>query len=205
MSDRLGLCKQTLDYTQGLVHAPALGDGLDAHHVRVGRQSAGADAHHHTSAGHVVEQHHPVGDHQRMVIGQADDAGAQLDVPGPLRRGGDEDLRRGYRLPAGAVVLSDPGLVEPQVVQPLNRLQVALERESGVVAQLMEGRHEYAEFHSLWERHFSNYLFCSDGHPAGGRRAYDSPAQARSPGDSSTGHYHGQFAFLKLLAMAWSP
>ena len=34
-----------------------------------------------------------------------------------------------------AVVLSDPGLVEPQVVQPLNRFKVSLQRQGGIVAQ----------------------------------------------------------------------
>ena len=39
--------------------------------------------------GHVVELYHPVGDHERMVIGQAHDPGAQFDVAGPLGSGGE--------------------------------------------------------------------------------------------------------------------
>ena len=52
--------------------------GLDAQHVGVRGQRAGAAAEHRAAAGHVVELHPALRDHERMVVGQAGDAGAQL-------------------------------------------------------------------------------------------------------------------------------
>ena len=66
---------------------------VDAHHEGVRRQRAGADAEHHPAAGEVVEQHHAVGQHQGVVVGQRAHAGAELDVLRALGRGGDEHLR----------------------------------------------------------------------------------------------------------------
>ena len=76
-----------------LGHAVA-GSRVDPQHQGVGGQQARPDAEHHPAAGHVVELDDAVGDHQRVVVRQRDDAGAEADVPGPLRRDGDEDLRR---------------------------------------------------------------------------------------------------------------
>ena len=95
----------------------------------------------------------PVRHHQGVVIGQAYDARAQLDVPGALGGGGDEELRRGDGLPAGAVVLADPRLVKAEVVQPLNQLQVPLQAQSRVLAEPVEGRKEDTEFHAGRECH----------------------------------------------------
>ena len=65
-------------------------------HVRVGGELARAAAEHHPAAGEVVEQHHAVGEHQRVVVRQRAHAGAELDVLGAL--GGDADERpRGRR------------------------------------------------------------------------------------------------------------
>src|SRR2546428_8906818 len=47
-----------------------------------------------------------------------------------LFRSGDENLWGGDNLPAGAMVLSDPGLVKAEVVEPLDQLQVAVDRKS---------------------------------------------------------------------------
>ena len=68
------------------LHARALGRGLDAHHVGVGRQRARAAAQHGAAARHVVELHEAVRHHQRVVIGQAGDARAQPDVARALDR-----------------------------------------------------------------------------------------------------------------------
>ena len=58
----------------------ALGDRLDAHHVGVGRQRARAAAEHGPAARHVVELHEALRHQERVVIGQARDAGAEHDV-----------------------------------------------------------------------------------------------------------------------------
>jgi hypothetical protein len=93
----------------------------------------------------VVEQHCPLGDHVRVVVGDADHAGAELDVLRALGRGGDEDLRRGDDLGPGRVVLTDPRLVPAESVEVFDQLEVALERECRVLAGGMERRHEDPE------------------------------------------------------------
>jgi hypothetical protein len=79
----------------------------------------------------VVEQDHPLGDPQRVVVGERGDPGAELDVAGPLGGRGDEDLGRGDDLAAGRVVLADPRLVVAEPVEVLDELEVALERTVG--------------------------------------------------------------------------
>ena len=69
------------------------------------------------------------------MIGQAYYACTQLDVLCALGGRGYEEFRRGDGLPSGAVVLPDPGLVEAQVVEPLQQLEVAFEAQGGVLAQ----------------------------------------------------------------------
>ncbi len=111
---------QGQDRLQPLVHHPTLLHGLDAQHVGVGGKRARAHAEHGAAAGHVVELHHALGQDVGVVVGQAGHARAQPDVPRALRRLGDEHLGRGDQLPARAVMLTDPGLVVAQVVQPLD-------------------------------------------------------------------------------------
>ncbi len=83
---------------------------------------------------------------KRMVIGQAGDAGAQLDVPGALGRCGDDQFGRGDDLPSGGMVLADPSLVVAELVEPFDQLEVARHRQGRVVAETMEGRQKHAEF-----------------------------------------------------------
>ena len=47
---------------------------------------ARADAEHHAASRQVVEHRDAIGDHQRMVVGQRDDARSQPDPTRPLRR-----------------------------------------------------------------------------------------------------------------------
>ena len=75
-------------------------------------------------------------------------AGAEPDVAGPLGGGGDEDLGRGDQLPAGRVVLADPGLVVAELIEPLDQLQVAVNRQRGILAHAVKRRHEDAEVHA---------------------------------------------------------
>ena len=142
------LAEQGVDRFERFIHAHALGERVDAHHRGVGGERAGTDAHHRAAAGHVVELNHAVDGHQRVVVGQADDAGAEADVAGALRGGGDEDLGRGDQLPAGAVVLADPRFVVTELVEPLEQLEVAVQRQRGVFPDAVEGRHEDSEVHS---------------------------------------------------------
>ena len=113
--------QQPQDHAEPLVEPLALRGRLDPEHARVGLQRAGARAEHHPAAGHVVELHDPLGDHERMVVGNRDHAGAEPDVLRVLRGDRDEDLGRGDDLVARRVVLADPGLVEAQLVEPSSR------------------------------------------------------------------------------------
>ncbi len=146
---RLLAAEQLHDRVEGLVHPGALGDRLDAHHVGVGDERARPDAEHGAAARHVVELHEALGDHQRVVVGEARDPGAQHDVTRALGGGGDEDLGRGDQLPAGGVVLADPHLVVAEVVHPLDQLHVPAERQRGILADLVEGSQEDAELHAF--------------------------------------------------------
>ena len=42
---------------------------------------------------------------------------------------------------------------KPQGVQPLNKLQVPVQGQGGVLSGPVEGRHENPEFHSIRRRH----------------------------------------------------
>ena len=135
------------------MHPLALADQVNPEHDGIRRQRTRPHAHHHAPPREVIEQHHAVGDHQRMVVRQADDPGAQLDMPGPLGGGGHEHLGRGNRLPATAMVLADPGLVEPQIVEPLEQLQIALQTEGRVFSEPVKRRQENPELHPCGQGH----------------------------------------------------
>ena len=64
---------------------------------------------------------------------------------GALRRGGEEHLGRGNDLVPEAVVLTDPELVEPELVETLGELEVALDRERRVLTGRVQRRVEHAE------------------------------------------------------------
>ena len=84
-----------------------------------------------------------------MVIGKADDAGAQLDVLGAVGGDADEDFRRGDNFPAGAVMLANPGFVKAEVVEPLHQLQVAFQGKGRVFAGPVERAHKDAKLHAV--------------------------------------------------------
>ena len=67
--------------------------------------------------GHVIELRDALGQHQRMVVRETGDAGAELDLLGAAERVGDKQVRRRDVLPDRRKVLADPGLVKSQLVQ----------------------------------------------------------------------------------------
>jgi hypothetical protein len=146
---RLLAAQQRHDGVERLVHARALGHGLDPHHVGVGNERAGPAAEHGAAARHMVELHEPLGYQERVVIRQARHPRAEHDVPGALGGGADEDLGRGDQLPAGRVMLTDPHLVVAEVVQPLDQLHIAREGQRGILTKLVKRRQEDAELHSF--------------------------------------------------------
>ena len=143
--DRLVAAQQPHDDVEVDVHQLARVGRVEAEHGRVGGQRPGPDAEHRAPARQVVEQDHPLGDPQRVVVGQRGHAGAELDVARALGGGGDEDLRGGDDLAAGRVVLADPGLVVAEAVEVLDERQVALEGQRRVLSRRVERRHEDAK------------------------------------------------------------
>ncbi len=136
--------EQPDDDVERLVHHLALVARVDADLQRVVHQGARAHPEHRPAARHVVELDHAVGQHERVVVGQRDDAGAEPDVPGALGRGGDEHLRAGDQLEAARMMLADPRLVIIQPVEVLQQLEVALDRQGRVFVVIMERRQEDA-------------------------------------------------------------
>lgn len=63
--------------------------------------------------------------------------------------GGDHDLGRGDELPTAAVVLTKPGFVEAEALQPHDEVQIALEGQRGVLAQRVVRRDKDAEGHAV--------------------------------------------------------
>ena len=66
-------------------------------------------------------------------------------MTGALGGRGDEHLGGGDDLETGGVVLTDPRLVEAELVQTGDQLEVALERQSGVLSRRVKGGQEHAE------------------------------------------------------------
>ena len=113
---------------------------LDADHRPVGRQRARSDAEHHAPAREMVEQDDALGDPERVVIGEADDAGAELDMARPFGRHRHEDFGRGADLRSRRMMLAAPGFVIAAAVEPLDQLEIALQRERRIDAWLVERR-----------------------------------------------------------------
>ena len=130
----------------GLVLAVALGHRVDIEGVGIGRQRAGARAEDRPAAGHPVELHHALRHVERIVVGQRDHARGELDALGMLAGRRQEHLRRCDHLPARRMMLAAPELVVAQLVEPLDQLHVAPDRERRVLAHPMERREEDAEF-----------------------------------------------------------
>ena len=141
--------EQLGDDAEPVFQKPARLALLQSDHDAVGRQRARAEAEHRPSARQMVKQHDALRHPQRIVIRDADDAGAEPDVPGALGGGGNHDFRRGGKLGAGGVVLAEPRLVVAAAVEPLNQLEIALQRQCGVDARLVERREKNAEAQAL--------------------------------------------------------
>ena len=136
---------------EGLLHAGPLVVGFDAEHGGVGGELAGAGAEHHAAPGEVVEHDDAVGQHERVVVGERVDPGAELDVAGALGGRGDEHLGAGDELRAGRVVLADPRLVVAEAVEQGDQVEVSLQRQRGVHARLVHGRQEDPELERRFE------------------------------------------------------
>jgi hypothetical protein len=136
--------EQPNDDVERLVHHPPLGTGIDADLQGVVHEGAGADPEHRPAARHVVELHHAVGQHERVVVRQRHDTGAEPDVAGALGRRGNEHLRASDQLEAAGMMLADPRFVIIQPVQVFEQFEVALDRKRRVLVVVVERREENA-------------------------------------------------------------
>ncbi len=143
--DRLLPGQELEDGLEGLLHHVPLPGHLDAHHEGVGGQGAGAHAEHDPATGEVVEEHHAIGQHQGLVVGERAHARAQPDVLGALRHRRDEHLRAGDDLVAGRMVLAEPGLVEAERVEVRDEVEVAFQRQRRVLPHGVKRSQEDAE------------------------------------------------------------
>ena len=75
----------------------------------------------------MIELDDPVSDHQRIVIGQRDDTGAEADVLRALGGSGDEDFGRTDDFDAGGVMLAHPCFVKAEPVEILAQFEVAMQ------------------------------------------------------------------------------
>src|SRR5580658_2676229 len=107
-------------------------------------QSSWADAQHGAAAGHVVELDGAVGEDERVVIWQRHHAGAKANVLRTLGGGGDEHFRRTDDFEASGMMFANPGLMIVQLVEMLQQLHVALQRERGIFAESMKRSQENA-------------------------------------------------------------
>ena len=96
----------------------------------------------------MIELYDAVRDHQGVVVRQRDDAGAEPDVLGALGNRGDEQLRRGDGLESCRVMLTNPGLVVTEPVEPFDELEVAMQHIVRILVQGVERRQENPMFHA---------------------------------------------------------
>ena len=87
--------------------------GVHLEQLEVAGEAAGADAEVEASLRHVVELRDALGQHQRMVVREAGNAGAELDLLGATERVGNKQVRCRDILPDRRKVLADPGFVKP--------------------------------------------------------------------------------------------
>ena len=154
-----------------------LGAGIDADLQRVMDEGAGADAEHRPAARHMVELHHAVGQHERVVVGQRDDPGAEPDVAGALGRGGDEHLGAGDQLEPARVMLADPRLVIVQPIEVFEQLEVALDRQGRVFVVIVERREKdaAAQIEIVHAESSGGSFDVADGRPSAGSRQANFP------------------------------
>ena len=82
-----------------------------------------------------------------MVVRQAEATGADADVLRLAEPFHDKQVRRRMRFPHHGVVLTDPELLEPELVGPDDVLQVPLVAVLETALRRMTGHREYAELH----------------------------------------------------------
>ena len=97
----------------------------------------------------MIEQHDALRHPERIVIRDADHASAKPDITGALGSGRDHDFRRRGKLSACGVMLAKPRLVVAAAVEPLDKFEIALQRQRRIDTRLMEWCEKNTEAQSL--------------------------------------------------------
>ena len=96
-------------------------------------------------------------DDRRVLLGQVDDAGAELDLLRALDQGREEDEGRGDLLGFVRVVLADIDLGEAELVRQDDRLLVLAEHGQERPLGPVQRHHEHAEFHGSASRSHASW------------------------------------------------
>ena len=108
--------------------------------MRVGSKRPGTGPEQGAAAGHVIELHHALCNIERMMVGQRDHAGPELDALGPLAGCRQEHFRRCDHFPAGGMVLAAPELVIAEPIELLDQIEITAELQHRVLAdRVMRG------------------------------------------------------------------
>ena len=113
----------------------------------VRQQPARSDAEHEAAAAHVVELRHLGGDHARIVVGNADHAGAEAQIFRPRHQSGHEHHRRGDRFGGRRKMLAEPQFLEAEPVGQQRFLGVFFQGFGEGAVRRMHRHHEKAETH----------------------------------------------------------
>ena len=143
-----------VDHVDGFdqhLHAVEIGD---LEHLEIGRGRARPDAHEEAALRDMVELGGLPGHDRRMLIRQAEDAGAELDALGLWHQGSEEHERRLDGLGGKREMLAEPDLVEADRVGALDDLEVFLQQRVIAPPEILNRVHEHAELHGAppWRR-----------------------------------------------------
>ena len=132
-------------------------DGLDHHgvavrlhdseHLEIRRQAAGAHAHDVAPLGQMVEHRDLPRRDRRVVLRQADHAGAADDPLGARQHVGEEEQRRGDLLGGRGIVFAHPGFREAEPVGVDDRVDVLHQGLVVVPPGMVDRHHEQAQLH----------------------------------------------------------
>jgi hypothetical protein len=118
-----------------------------AEQLKVRQKSARSDAEHEAAAAHVIELRHLGRDHDRIVIGNADHAGAEAQILGPRHQARHEHQRRRDRLARCRKVLAEPQFLKAKPIGQQRFLGILGERVGERTRRRMHRHHEKSETH----------------------------------------------------------
>ena len=119
----------------------------DAEHLEIRRQAAGAHAHDVAPLRQMVEHRDLARRDRRVVLRQADHAGAADDPLGARQHVGEEEQRRGDLLGGRGIMFAHPGLREAEPVGVDDRVDVLHQGLVVVPPGVVDRHHEQAQLH----------------------------------------------------------